>query len=101
MALMINDLEKNLELSTSELADVNGGCWGHYPRYRKPRCFYPMPRLPLPCYPIYPYGHVGVANAGATANATGVNFATTNTNTFSQVGPGFASASSSSQSSAG
>ena len=85
MALMINDLEKNLELSASEMADVNGG-WGY-------------PSLPGYPYREYPYLRpVGVADAQASALAIGVNNAFTFTDTFSEVGPGSAVASSVSQS---
>ena len=79
MALIMNDLEMYVELSASEMADVNGGWYDEYK---------------------YKYQPVGVADALSGATALGVHSAFTFTDTFAEVGPGYAIAASSSQSSA-
>ena len=76
MALIMNDLEMNVELNTSEMADVNGGDRGW--EYRRPP--------------------IGVASADALAGALGKREAFTFTSTFSEVDYGHALATSESHS---
>jgi hypothetical protein len=80
MALIMNDLEMNVALSTSEMADVNGG-WYRLPEYRLPR--------------------VGQASAYSTGDAVGVHYANVITHTLTQADHGFAAASADSYSEAG
>jgi hypothetical protein len=79
MALIMNDLEMNVALSTSEMADLNGGFYRRLPEYRLP---------------------IGHASADAFADAVGVRGANSWTSTIAQVGVGFAGASSESHSEA-
>jgi hypothetical protein len=87
MALIMNDLEMNVALSTSEMADVNGGWdggWNRLPEYR-------LPLLP----------RVGQASAYSTGDAVGVHYANVITHTLTQADHGFAAASADSYSEAG
>lgn len=78
MALIINDLEKNLDLTASEMADINGG-FG-----------------PYIWQPVFP--QLGEASADATAGAFGVREARTFTDSYAEVGYGYAVAASESHS---
>ena len=81
MALIMNDLEMNVALSTSEMADLNGG-------------FY---RLPV----RFHYQRPGKAEAYGDAIADGINYADTGVKTFALSEFGHALSSTQAYSSAG
>ena len=83
MALIMNDLEMNVALSTSEMADVNGGKVYRLPVHR------------------FHYQRPGKADAYGNAIADGINYADTGVKTFALSEFGHALSSTEAYSSAG